>query len=1271
MADSNSSSQITPGHDGNVSITVTNNVNIETGKSNSSIQPVMSIGDVQKLQADIKRIQNQQNPQTAQNPQKPEASKTEINKGQPGKSELKDVLTSVAATLGQLTKHAAKIEETVLTLSKNASSSDKAEKAGIEGMKQSIIAGFKSVEFQRSMTEAINKADVFKKLVDENASSTEQTIQSNQTVVTDTEKVNGQTTNGNGQQEYSQASIASSEDIAKILTIVESIQNGTIKDGETMVEIANSMKTIVEKMNDNKISNLNTNTGNSTINSLNSDLKEKQAEQKVEQAGISADADALKELAGSVKSPISKDVGEMNAEKGEILDVSIQDINKELKLGDTDLTKIIEETKEFFNNIVQDGIKLNKEDIDQQSGAAQLAQDKKDANKNPGELPKKEGFFAKATNIIKHPIDTLRKKAKHLISDDMSGKENGVNGKQNKIITKGSSLLQKGVSGVGKLFGFGKGAATSPKEKEKGGMLSKVKSGVGKLFGFGKGADAKASKEKGGLISKAKSFFGFDKKKEQKKEQEQGHPLKADVRMIRASAQNISNIATRSLKAIEEIFGIMPTIGDQSKKASTGVDAKDLVSKFSPFANIGKSILGTIEKTTGFKSVQLNKFIDMLGKKAPATAKKPGLSLASAGSIGLPMAVQGLLKNPASGNAPQKMPAKQPVQGQKGGLIAYVKGIFEILKSGKDEAKQRQAAARREASIKAQFGSGRSKSNATAKTPNFSALSKSLSKAISGIGSQLTSGIIQAKMKMWAMLISLIAMVVGFIVLLIKYPKLREKIWEFIKGVGAKLWTMFQKFWTESSAKVKMIVIAMASLMGLMIFGPWGLLVGAVVLIMGLWPKYKAWIIAIGIAVIAVLLWMGISWLAAMAAPLLPFIAIIAAITAVVMIIMKIGPMIWKAIKGLGKLLGQGLLWLCFWPVMLVMKLFPGLGKKLKQAIVKLFGSIPFIGKYIRKWFGGEEESEDKADTSEVKSAKGEKKAKGGEKEASEKKGGDSAQAAAMNKLANAINSMTKINMVLATQVIARMSMMTLPLFGLLQFVGLINLQLFRLVALAHLQLMASMMSNLMQFTPLGIMASAGSKLLEKFTGKKKDVDKYAEYKVAVADVLEKSVVNARLIEISAEPKMSAQSAEAASMNANAVSSVAQRSSSLASQASSANQARTGTSLEARSTSSSAFQTNALSQINSIKSIAYENNTRNNSTSQTSQSTAELIGSMAGFPDAIAVGLEKFFAKKELNLKISAKENRLAITKEDSASRMGTSEEKSSPSMWQRFKNLF
>jgi len=330
----------------------------------------------------------------------------------------------------------------------------------------------------------------------------------------------------------------------------------------------------------------------------------------------------------------------------------------------------------------------------------------------------------------------------------------------------------------------------------------------------------------------------------------------------------------------------------------------------------------------------------------------------------------------------------------KGGSFAEGKPILEILKemlgemkAARSDTKAKAAQESKKAMFAAQFGNIASKSKASVKTPDNSGFFKSLKKSFDGLGSSIVKGMLKAKAKTWLFLVGLIAMIVGFIVLLIKYPKLREKIWEFIKGVGAKLWGMWMKFWNAAGPKTKAIAIGIASLIGLIVFGPWGLLVGAILLIASLWPKYKAWIIAFGIGLVALIiaikapivfqiLGMVISWLAAMAAPILPFILIIAAIAALIFVFVKFPDKIWKGIKAIGKGLWAALKWLFMLPINLITKLFPNLGKKIKGALFGLLSHIPFVGKFF-KGKGGSDEG----DSSDEDKAKAEASAEKGKTE--------------------------------------------------------------------------------------------------------------------------------------------------------------------------------------------------------------------------------------------------------------------------------------------------
>lgn len=329
-------------------------------------------------------------------------------------------------------------------------------------------------------------------------------------------------------------------------------------------------------------------------------------------------------------------------------------------------------------------------------------------------------------------------------------------------------------------------------------------------------------------------------------------------------------------------------------------------------------------------------------------------------------------------------------------ILAILKEISLDIKASKATAKDQADKAAKEASFKAQFGNVASKSNASASANDNAGMFKGLKKAISGIGSSIMSGILAAKAKMWAFLIGLIGMIVAFIWLLVKYPKLREKLWGFVKGIGTKLWGMWMNFWENAGPKAKAIAIAIASLIGLIVFGPWGLLVGAVLLIASLWPKYKAQIIALGaiFAATAIAVWLFGPW---------GFIVL--AIGALVMLvwafkdkiwgwIKAIGSFIWTAVKVIGTILGAALLAILFGPIgiilaawLVIRAFFPNLAKSIKNAIFGLLSHIPFVGKFF-KGKGGEDEGDDKAEEEAKEAAKAEKEKTEEEMQPEEKSSG-------------------------------------------------------------------------------------------------------------------------------------------------------------------------------------------------------------------------------------------------------------------------------------------
>ena len=159
-----------------------------------------------------------------------------------------------------------------------------------------------------------------------------------------------------------------------------------------------------------------------------------------------------------------------------------------------------------------------------------------------------------------------------------------------------------------------------------------------------------------------------------------------------------------------------------------------------------------------------------------------------------------------------------------------------------------------------------------------------------------------------------------------------------------------------------------AGVIGLICFGPWGLLVGAVALIIGLWPKYKGMIMATVAAI-------GVALLAIYSGPVGWVIAGVTALFALVWAfkdkiwgwIKGIGGFIWSAVKTIGKLVGAALLFMLLGPIgplmaawSVIKKFFPSMGEKIKGAVFGLLSKIPFVGKFF-KGKGGEGDGDSEA----------------------------------------------------------------------------------------------------------------------------------------------------------------------------------------------------------------------------------------------------------------------------------------------------------------------
>ena len=249
-----------------------------------------------------------------------------------------------------------------------------------------------------------------------------------------------------------------------------------------------------------------------------------------------------------------------------------------------------------------------------------------------------------------------------------------------------------------------------------------------------------------------------------------------------------------------------------------------------------------------------------------------------------------------------------------------------------------------------QFGKakGGSKSNGTF---NFSNLTKTLKNTFKKLPGAIGSALSKAKAKVILMLIGLVVGLGTIIYMFFKNPALMKKIERLIGKAFAFIWKVISGFVQKISPKVLAIVAIAMGLIGLMYFGPWGLLLAAVPVIIRLWKTWYPVILSLLIGAAAL-------WLFG------PWGFIVGAVVLLGSLIFKFKDKIWAFVKGLGKFL----LNMMFFPYKLLFgalfKFFPGLkekianlNKKIGQAIMGFLRKIPFIGRF----FGGKDEEGDKA----------------------------------------------------------------------------------------------------------------------------------------------------------------------------------------------------------------------------------------------------------------------------------------------------------------------
>lgn len=115
-------------------------------------------------------------------------------------------------------------------------------------------------------------------------------------------------------------------------------------------------------------------------------------------------------------------------------------------------------------------------------------------------------------------------------------------------------------------------------------------------------------------------------------------------------------------------------------------------------------------------------------------------------------------------------------------LVSMLNDILNQLKATRGDAKAQADEARKKASYAAQFGGAVSPSRATVRTADSSGMLKSMRKAIEGIGPSILKGLAAAKLKLIMGVIGFFAAVVGMIYLFVTNPKLREKVFGWVKG---------------------------------------------------------------------------------------------------------------------------------------------------------------------------------------------------------------------------------------------------------------------------------------------------------------------------------------------------------------------------------------------------------------------------------------------------------------------------------------------------------
>jgi len=326
---------IDPPKDGNLNINVS--VTTKADKSNAAAPAIQSVENL-----NVKSIQN------LNAAEKKSAKKSDKA---PAKSDSSAQLMVIAKTLDE-------IKNALVTITAAQTKKSSGKKSGgaedsVEGKAQALIQSYADKSFERGIKEAFDKVEFSKDFHDKFADSIKSALADATYVVNNEEKADGEKkeevkSTATGEEttktEYTSNSALTEEHAASLLQIRDELVNNTSLTQEKIDSLVTQMGSIASDATLNQLLNLNTQTSDATLNALNSDVKaqatEKTAENKeVESEKAKIDADIHIDVAQTEK-----------AEEGKISSVSIQEIKDDLKLGDSDLTKMVEETQGFFTS---------------------------------------------------------------------------------------------------------------------------------------------------------------------------------------------------------------------------------------------------------------------------------------------------------------------------------------------------------------------------------------------------------------------------------------------------------------------------------------------------------------------------------------------------------------------------------------------------------------------------------------------------------------------------------------------------------------------------------------------------------------------------------------------------------------------------------------------------------------------------------------------------------------------------------------------------------